>query len=118
MVIEFGDRVKFTDSEITKIAGVSGKEGVCMGYTTPSSTNIKFIGDQSIDYAILIELSENAQNIWTTEDLVEFINYNEGLEFEIVNTRAKRRVDGTWHNELIDSTKEKQNWFKKIFRRK
>jgi hypothetical protein len=118
MIIEFGDKIKFVDNEVTKKAGVAAKEGTCLGFTTPSVTNIEFIGETEIDYAISIELSDTKDIIWTTQDLVEFISHGEGQVIEIGNKRATRRADGSWKEEIIDPTKEKTSWLKRIFGRK
>ena len=118
MIIEFGDKVKFVDNETTQKAEVANKEGTCLGFTTPSMTNIEFIGETEIDYAISIELTDNSEIIWTTQDLVEFISHGEGQVMEIGNIRATRRADGTWKEEIIDPSKEKISWFKKIFKKK
>ena len=118
MIIEFGDNVKFVDNEKTRAAGVALKDGVCMGFTTPSITNIEFIGDTEIDYAISVELKENSEIVWTTQDLLEFIDHGEGQVMEIGNRRATRRADGSWKEEIIDPSKEKSNWLKRLFKKK
>jgi hypothetical protein len=87
MIIEFGDMVKFVDNETTRKAGVAAKEGTCLGFTTPSVTNIEFIGKTETDYAISIELSDTKEIVWTTQDLVEFISHGEGQVIEIGNKR-------------------------------
>ena len=118
MIIEFGDKVKFVDNETTREAGVAMKEGICLGFTTPSITNIKFIGRTEIDYAISIELNDTREVIWSTQDLVEFISHGEGQVIEIGNRRATRRADGSWEEEVIDPTKEKTSWLKRILDKK
>ena len=118
MIIEFGDKVKFVDNETTRKAGVAAKEGTCLGFTTPSVINIEFIGETEIDYAISIELSDTKEIVWTTQDLVEFISHGEGQVIEIGNKTATRRADGSWKEEIIDPTKEKTSWLKRIFGRK
>ena len=118
MIIEFGDKVKFVDNETTRKAGVATKEGTCLGFTTPSITNIDFIGKTESDYAISIELKESTEIIWATQDLVEFVSHGEGQVIEIGNKRATRRADGSWKEELVDPTKEKFVWLKRIFRKK
>jgi hypothetical protein len=57
MIIEFGDNVKLVDNETTRFAEVALKDGVCMRFTTPSLTNIEFIGETEVDYAISVELN-------------------------------------------------------------
>lgn len=118
MIIEFGDKVKFVDNEITRRVHVAKKEGTCLGFTTPSVTNIEFIGKTTTDYAISIELDDTKEIIWTTQDLVEFISHGEGQVIEIGNKRATRRADGSWKEEIIDPSKEKTSWLKKIFSKK
>ncbi len=118
MLIEFGDKVKFVDNTTTRAAGVANKEGTCLGYTTPSITDIKFIGSTEIDYAISIELNDTKEIIWSTQDLVEFISHGEGQVIEICNRKATRRADGSWKEEIIDQKKEKTSWFKRIFGKK
>lgn len=115
MIIEFGDNVKFVDNDATRKAGVALKEGVCLGFTTPSITNITFIGYTEIDYAISIQLNDTQEILWATQDLVQFVNHGEGQVIEIGNKRATRRADGSWKEEVIDPTKEKTSWLKKIF---
>ncbi len=115
MIIEFGDKVKFVDNETTRKAQVAMKEGTCLGFTTPSVTNINYIGKTEIDYAISIELNDTKEIVWTTQDLVEFISHGEGQVIEIGNKRATRRADGSWKEEIIDPTKEKTSWLKRIF---
>jgi hypothetical protein len=117
MIIEFGDNVKFVDNETTRAAGVALKDGVCMGFTTPSVTNIEFIGDTEIDYAISIELKDSSEIIWATQDLLEFIDHGEGQVMEIGNKRATRRADGSWKEEIIDPSKEKSSWLSRILKR-
>lgn len=118
MIIEFGDKVKFVDNETTRKAGIAAKEGTCLGFTTPSLTNIEFIGETEIDYAISIELSDTKEIIWTIQGLVEFISHSEGQVIEIGNKRATRRADGSWKEEIIDPTKKKTSWLKRILGRK
>jgi len=115
MNIEFGDKVKFVDDETTRKAGVAAKEGICLGFTTPSVTNVEFIGKTEIDYAISIELSDTKEIIWTTQDLVEFIGHGEGQVVEIGNKRATRRADGSWKEDIIDPTRQKTSWLKRLF---
>jgi hypothetical protein len=115
MIIEFGDKVKFVDNEITRKAQVAMQEGTCLGFTTPSVTNINYIGKTEIDYAISIELNDTKEIVWTTQDLVEFISHGEGQVIEIGNKRATRRADGSWKEEIIDPTKEKTSWLKRVF---
>lgn len=117
MIIEFGDHVRFVDNEVTREAEVALKEGKCMGYTTPSMSHIEFIGETEVDYAISIEL-EDGELIWTTQDLVEFLHHGEGQVMEIGNKRAIRRADGSWKEEVIDPSKEKTHWLKRLFRKK
>ena len=115
MNIEFGDKVKFVDNETTRKAQVAMKEGTCLGFTTPSVTNIKFIGKTEIDHAISIELNDTKEIVWANQDLVEFVSYGEGQVIEIGNRRATRRTDGSWNEKIIDPTKEKTSWLKRIF---
>lgn len=117
MIIEFGDKVEFVDNETTRKAGVAAKEGTCMGFTTPSVTNIEFIGKTETDYAISIELSDTKVIVWTTQDLIKFVSHGEGQVIEIGNKRVTRRADGSWKEEIIDPTKEKTSWLKRIFGR-
>tara|TARA_B110000037_G_scaffold88063_1_gene104398 strand:+ start:30166 stop:30336 length:171 start_codon:yes stop_codon:yes gene_type:complete len=56
--------------------------------------------------------------VWTTQDLLEFINHGEGQVMEVGNIRATRRADGSWKEEMIDPAKEKSNWIKRWFKRK
>ena len=118
MIIEFGDKIKFVDNEITRQAGIALKEGTCLGFTTPSITNIEFIGNTEIDYALSIEIFDTNETIWVTQDLITFIDHGEGQIIEIGNKKATRRADGSWKEEIIDPTKEKTSWFKKIFSKK
>ena len=118
MIIEFGDYVKFVDNEKTRAAGVALKEGVCVGFTTPSVSNIEIIGDIEIDYAICVELKDNSEIIWATQNLLEFIGYGEGQVMEIGNIRVTRRSDGNWKEEIIDASKENSNWIKRLFKKK
>lgn len=118
MIIEFGDKVKFVDNEVTRKAGLASMEGTCVGWTTPSVTDIEFIGKTEADYAISIELETTKEIIWTTQDLVEFISHGEGQVIEIGNRRATRRADGSWKEEIIDPAKEKTSWLKRIFGKK
>jgi len=115
MILEFGDKVKFIDNDATRNAGVAEKEGTCMGFTTPSITQIQHLGETEIDFAISIEIEETKELIWTTQDLVKFISHGEGQIFEIGNKRVTRRADGSWKEEIIDPTKEKFSWLKIIF---
>jgi hypothetical protein len=117
MTIDFGDKVKFLDDQVTREAGVAGKEGICVGFTTPSITRIEFIGDVSKDYAISIQLTEDSKIIWVTPNLVEFLNYGAGQIMEVGNIRATRQSDGSWKEELIDPIKEKGNWLTRLFRK-
>ena len=110
MKIEFGDNVKFIDNEITRNAGIALKDGVCVVFTTPSRTDVSYIGNTDIDYAVSIELNENSEIIWTTQDLLEFVDHGEGQEIIVGNTRATRRADGSWKEEKIEQEK-KWNWF-------
>ena len=118
MTIEFGDNVRVVDNNITRAAGVALKEGVCIGFTTPSVTSIEFIGETEIDYAVSVELKANSEVIWITQDLLEFIDHGEGQVIEIGNKRATRRADGSWKEETIDHSKEKTNWFIRLFKKK
>ncbi|UKN03492.1 hypothetical protein K6119_08190 [Paracrocinitomix mangrovi] len=129
MIIEFGDEVKFVDNQTTQNAGVASKTGVCLGFTTPSVSNIEFIGDTTSDYAISVELDETKETIWTTQDLVEFVSHGEGQVIEIGNIKATRMADGSWKEEKImadgsqkkekiNPEKEKTTWFKKLFGKK
>lgn len=117
MLIEFGDIVKFKKNPTTEKAGVSEQQGKCLGWTTPSQTKIEFIGDQSLDYAISVELDETSEIIWATQDLVEFVSHGEGQVMEIGNKRATRMADGSWKEEIIDPSKEKVGWLKRLFKK-
>ena len=117
MKIEFGDNVKFVDNEITRKAGIALKDGVCVGFTTPSRTDISYIGNTELDYALSIELNENSETIWATQDLLMFVDHGEGQEITIGNTRATRRADGSWNEEIIEQEKNPK-WFERIFKRR
>ncbi len=110
--------MKFVDDETTRKAGVAAKEGTCLGFTTPSVTNVEFIGKTEIDYVISIELNDTKEIIWTTQELVKFISHGEGQVIEIGKKRATQRADGSWKEEVIDPTKEKTSWLKRLFGRK
>jgi hypothetical protein len=118
MIIGFGDKVKFIDNEITRKEGIAGKEGSCLGFTTPSITEIAFLGNTTKDYAVSIQLKEDSNILWVTQDLVELIDYGEGQVMEVGNIRATRQSDGTWKEEFIDPSKEKRNWFMNLFKKK
>tara|TARA_B110000046_G_C12615224_1_gene242496 strand:- start:52 stop:219 length:168 start_codon:yes stop_codon:yes gene_type:complete len=48
MIIEFGDNVRFIDNEITKGANIALKDETCVGFTTPSKTQIEYVGTTEV----------------------------------------------------------------------
>lgn len=62
-------RVIATDETIA--LGLAGKEGWVGGWTTPSVTNVSFIGDQGDDHALGVYLDGHEEALWFHPDLIE-----------------------------------------------
>jgi hypothetical protein len=97
-MVGFADRVRIKATELTERLGVAGREGVVHGYTTPSSTGVSVIGSPIEDYALNVFFGDLDQSFWFAEDLVEFVDHDEGtvISLDAMDTEWVRLADGEW----------------------
>lgn len=93
--IQFGDHVRVVESDLTVSQGYAGRDGTCMGFTTPSVTGVDLVGSADADLAYAIEF-ENGESAWFASDLVEFVDFAAGTDMRIGDKRFVRRDDGEW----------------------
>src|SRR5687767_5584923 len=95
---EFGDRVRILTSADTEAAGVSGRVGIVMGFTTPS---LGFVAEPIIgivvdDSAIAVMLDGEETSRWFGTDLVEFVDHGPGTTIRVGDVELEREADGSW----------------------
>jgi len=94
--IAFGDKVRVRASSCTERDGIAGQIGIVYGFTTPSQTEVKVVGDTNADYAIAVMIEGKGSPIWITEELVEFLDHQPGTAVQIGNHRLIRDEQGQW----------------------
>jgi hypothetical protein len=95
---EFGDRVRILPTADTEAVGVSGRDGMVMGFTTPS---LGFVADPIIgtvvdDTAIAVTLDGEETSRWFSTALVEFVDHGPGTTIRIGDVELEREADGSW----------------------
>jgi len=109
----FGDHVRIAVSAETTAVGISAREGVVSGFTTPSITNVEVVGHTTDDYAVAVMIdSLNNETFWLAEHLVEFLDHAAGTEIWVSGSTFKeiRNGDGSWRKMAI--TSRRQPWWK------
>lgn len=112
--ISFGDRVAVRDAPELEALGISGREGVVYGETTPSVTGVEVIGDRSMDYAINVHFEELDQSFWLSEDLLSLIDHGAGMVITLdgVPKQWSRTEDGEWVESGRDPSSDSRPWWK------
>ena len=91
------DNVVVRDTPETAEAGVAGLVGQVYGVTTPSSTGIEFIGDQTVDCALNVPIESLDKDVGLSPALVEFVDHAPGNSVQVgPGPEMIRQPDGTW----------------------
>jgi hypothetical protein len=103
--ISFGDRVRVADCEATRSGGWAGLTGQCLGFTTPSVTGVKVIGNSEGDLAFNLHFDEDSVNdAWFGPDLLQRIDHAEGTQVIVGSTRLVRDASGEWRRIAEEET--------------
>ncbi|MFN0219347.1 MAG: hypothetical protein ACKVP4_11090 [Hyphomicrobium sp.] len=107
-MIDFGDTVRVRANFETRDLGLAGLTGRVMGFTTPSVTGVRMIGDLADDHAIAVHIDKRDANLWFHEDLLEVLDRGAGTVCMVdgVNMRAVRNADGSWREEPFDNPRK------------
>src|SRR5438552_2335058 len=92
----FGDKVQIKETPVTKSMKLDGLFGMVYVKTTPSATDIEFIGDASADYAINVMIESHGDALWFAPELVEFVDHQVGTKIKIGNREYVRETTGEW----------------------
>ena len=92
------DNVKIATTPETIDLNVNGLIGQVYGITTPSSTQIDYVGYTDEDRAINVWFEDKKEAIWFAPNLVEFVDFSASTEIQIGNNKSVRKPDGTWSN--------------------
>lgn len=76
--ISFGDKVAIIAGDCTEALGIVGQTGVVHGFTSPSKTGVKVVGDAIDDYAIAVNLEGKPEALWFAEGLLELVDHQPG----------------------------------------
>lgn len=91
------DNVIVRDTPITAAEGIAGLSGQVYGVTTPSSTGIEFLGDQSSDCAISVHIEGLRRELWVSPDLVDIVDHAPGTTVRVGSgPELMRSADGKW----------------------
>ena len=93
---DFGDNVRVRTTPATEASGVAGRIGHVAGFTTPSVTGIKVIGEVRNDLAFGVTFENPHAQLWFAPELLEFVDYGAGQDMQIGNKRWVRQPDGNW----------------------
>jgi hypothetical protein len=94
--LEWCDRVRVRSAPATEAIGIAGRVGQIYGETTPSSTNVKVVGEHARDYAISLHFTDPNFDVWIAEELVEFVDHGAGTTMTVGDKALVRRADGEW----------------------
>ena len=97
---DMGDIVEIVSSADTVKAGVAGRRGTCLGFTTPSVTGVAVIGSAVDDYAVNVAFDDDT-SAWFDPSLVTFVDVNAGQIAVVGDKRFIRDELGEW-NEAAD----------------
>jgi hypothetical protein len=102
--ISFGDNVRVRSTPITEQTGLAGLVGQVFGWTTPSVSGAKVVGNPSTDYAISVFFEEPRGQYWFASDLLEFVGHAPGTEARVIGAPKKwtRSESGEWIEERLD----------------
>jgi hypothetical protein len=91
------DNVVVRSTPETVAAGIAGLKGQVHGVTTPSSTEIEYLGDHSTDCALNVHFATLDKDFWLAPDLIEFLDHAEGTAIRVgEGPEMVRQADGTW----------------------
>ena len=96
MTITQFDNVCIRDTPLTRENGFAGERGVVYGFTTPSATDISFIGTSAQDVALNVYFEHREGDFWFAPELVQFVDHNPGCTIEIGRKKLVLRSDGGW----------------------
>ena len=92
--ISFGDKVVILAADSTE--GLAGQTGVVYGFTAPSQTRVKVVGDSGGDYAIAVMIEGRPNPLWLAENLVKFLDHQPGTAVDIGGRSLIRDERGEW----------------------
>ena len=90
-----GDHVRIATAEETIATDFAGMEGTCYGFTTPSVTGVRVIGEPSEGYPLNVGFDDGT-TAWFDRSLVEFLDVSAGAVIQIGNHRLVRDANGDW----------------------
>lgn len=107
----FGDSVRIADTPETRESGIAGLTGSVLGETTPSSTNVKVIGNLDDDFALHVYIEGIENELWLAPDLVEFVDHRPGqtMSLDGIDKEWVRAESGEWIEHDL-SSKDRPWW--------
>jgi hypothetical protein len=105
----FGDIVRVSENVHTVQAGIAGLEGVVHGFTTPSATGIRVVGQLEEDFAINVYIEALSQGFWLDPAYVELVSRPDVLKFGVAGKtiRVTRTADG-----YVEEIVRERPWWK------
>lgn len=92
-----GDRVRIRSTPETELLGVANRVGIVFGQSIPSASGVgPVVGDKGFDYALNVDLGDDNEGLWYSEDLVDFADYPAGTELQAGDERYIRTAAGEW----------------------
>ena len=92
----FGDKVRVCATPATEALGVAGRTGVVYGATTPSVTGVSVVGESCDDYAVLVGIEGQDEQVWFGVALLEFVNHAAGTTVRVGTRQFMRAENGGW----------------------
>jgi len=92
-----GDRVRIRRTPETDRLGVAERVGIVFGQSIPSASGVgPVVGDLLNDYARNVYFDEDSENLWYSDDLVDFADFPPGTELQVQDERYVRTIIGDW----------------------
>ena len=92
---DFGDTVRIARTAETMASGHADREGTCYGFTTPSVTGVKVIGDSGNDDALNVGFEDDT-SAWFDPSIVVFLDFNPGQVATVGDATFVREPTGEW----------------------
>jgi hypothetical protein len=96
--VSLGSRAKILPHAATDRLGLTGREGIIHGWTTPSSTGVEVVGEPTEDYAVAVFFEELDEEYWFDEGIVEIIDNGAGTVISLDGSSLEYVLDesGEW----------------------
>jgi hypothetical protein len=98
--VNLGSRARICTHPVTDKLDLAGRVGVIHGWTTPSSTGVKVVGEPIEDFAIAVYFEELCEEYWFDEGLLEILDNGAGTFISIGDSELEYVLteSGEWES--------------------